>query len=83
MTSRDIRVIVRELRRQRLGHRRERYDDPAQLKLGFGDDPAVQDGLADAAAQAEEVIKEYTVKRKIKAPTTTLQRTASAPPASL
>jgi transposase len=44
-------------------HRSERHEDPAQQKLDFGDDPAVRDGLADAAAEAETIIQEYTVRR--------------------
>ncbi|MBI3462340.1 MAG: IS66 family insertion sequence element accessory protein TnpB [Planctomycetes bacterium] len=38
------------------GHRSERVvEDPNQLKLSFGDDPAAQDALADAAAEAERI----------------------------
>ena len=64
--NQELLLTIQQLLARLSGHRRERYDDPAQMKLGFGDDPAVRDGLADAAAQAEEVIQEYTVKRRIK-----------------
>ena len=49
------------------GHRRERHvDDPNQMKLGLGDDAESQDALAEAAAEAEVIIQEYTVQRKLK-----------------
>ena len=64
--NQELLLTIQKLLARLSGHRRERYDDPAQLTLGFGDDPAVEDGLADAAAQAEEVIQQYTVQRKIK-----------------
>jgi transposase len=49
------------------GHRRERLVcDPDQLPLNFGEDQQAQDALADAAAEAETIIQEYTVRREIK-----------------
>ncbi|MBM3271496.1 MAG: IS66 family transposase, partial [Candidatus Sericytochromatia bacterium] len=47
------------------GHRRERFDDPAQLKLDLRGDEAAAEGAADAAADAEATI-EYTVRRRVK-----------------
>ena len=39
--------------------------DPNQQSLDFGDDPAAKDAIAEAAAEAEKVIQEYTVRREI------------------
>lgn len=62
----ELSVTVKKLLAQLYGRRSERQiDDPGQLKLGFGDDLAVQDGLADAAAEAEKIIQEYTVRRTL------------------
>ena len=63
----ELSVTLKKLLAQLYGRRGERHlDDPAQLQLGFGDDPAVQDGLADAAAEAEKIVQEYTVRRTLK-----------------
>jgi len=59
----ELNLAIQKLLAQLYGHRRERFDDPAQGKLQFGDDAAVKDGLADAAAEAEKIIQEYTVRR--------------------
>jgi len=59
----ELNLTIQKLLARLVGHRRERFDDPAQGKLHFGDDRAVQDGLADAAAEAEKIIQEYTVRR--------------------
>jgi transposase len=59
----ELNLTIQKLLAQLYGHRRERFDDPAQGKLHFGDDSAVQDGLADAAAEAEKIIQEYSVRR--------------------
>jgi len=59
----ELNLTIQKLLAQFYGHRRERFDDPAQGKLNFADDVAVQDGLADAAAEAERIIQEYTVRR--------------------
>ena len=73
----DVRTkLARELEEQKLlivkllarleGHRRERVVcDPNQLPLDFGEDPAAQDALADAAQEAEKIVQEYTVRREI------------------
>ena len=56
-----------KLTQQLYGRRSERVvDDPNQQKIDFGDDPEVQDALADAAAEAEEIVEEILVRRKKK-----------------
>jgi transposase len=62
----ELNLTIQRLLAQLYGHRRERFDDPGQGKLNFGDDAAVQDGLADAAAEAEKIIQEYTVRRVLR-----------------
>jgi len=61
----ELNLTIQKLMARLYGHRRERFDDPAQSKFQFEDDPAVQSGLADAAAEAEKLIQEYTVRRVI------------------
>ena len=61
--NQELNLTIQKLLAQLYGHRRERFDDPAQGKLHFADDAVVQDGLADAAAEAEKIIQEYTVRR--------------------
>src|SRR5262249_40737985 len=61
----ELALTIQKLLARLYGHRRERFDDPAQGKLSFGDEPAAQDGLADAAAEAERIIQEDTVRRGI------------------
>ena len=56
-------MAIQKLLARLRGHRSERSADPTQQELDFGDDPSVQDGLADAAAEAEVIIQEYTVRR--------------------
>jgi transposase len=64
----ELNLTIQKLLARLYGHRRERFDDPGQGKFnfGFGDDAAVQDGLADAAAEAEKIIQEYTVRRALR-----------------
>lgn len=62
----ELNLTIQKLLARLYGHRGERFEDPSQGKLAFGDDAAVQDGLADAAAEAEKLIQEYTVRRVIK-----------------
>jgi transposase len=63
----DLKLTIVKLLQRLQGHRSERViDDPNQLKLAFGDDPAAQDAWADAAAEAERIVQEYTVRREIK-----------------
>lgn len=65
--SHEIEELKLTIRKLLEGHRRERRtDDPNQTKLDLGDDPQAQDALAEAAAEAEVIIQEYTVKRKLK-----------------
>lgn len=64
-----LNLAIAKLLSRLAGHRSERHADPAQQLLDFGDgsvtDGAVQDGLADAAAEAERVLQEYTVRRTL------------------
>lgn len=64
----ELKLTVQKLLLRLNGHRPERVvDDPNQLKIDFGkDDPAMQDALADAAADAEKIVQEFTVRREIK-----------------
>jgi len=63
----ELKLTLIKLVQQLNGHRRERVIvDPNQLPLDFGDDPAAKDALADAAAEAQKIIVEYTVRREIK-----------------
>ena len=63
----ELKLALIKLLQQLNGHRRERVIvDPNQLSLDFGDDPAAKDALADAAAEAQKIIVEYTVRREIK-----------------
>ena len=60
----ELNLAIQKLMARLYGHRRERFDDPAQIKLNFGDEAAVQEGLADAADEAKTI--EYTVPRTVK-----------------
>jgi len=62
----ELNLTIQKLLARLYGHHRERFDDPGQGKFKFGDDAAVQDGLADAAAEAEKIIQEYTVRRALR-----------------
>lgn len=65
----ELKLTITKLLERLRGHRSERFiDDPDQLKLGFGDDPEAQDALADAAAEAEGIMEEYTARRRKKKP---------------
>lgn len=61
----ELTLTIQKLLARLYGHRRERFEDPGQGKLNFGDDAAVQDGLADAAAEAAKIVQEYTVRRTL------------------
>ena len=65
-----LELTIEKLLRQLYGNRRERVsEDPDQLHLVFdGDDPAARDALADAAAEAQRIIQEYTVRRQMSKP---------------
>ena len=61
----ELNLTIQKLLARLAGHRSERHaDDPHQKQLDFGPDPAVRDGLADAANDAQEIIEEYTVRRR-------------------
>ena len=60
-----LKLTLAKLLEWRYGRRSERaVDDPNQKKLDFGDDPAVQDALAEAAAEAEQFVEGYTRRKK-------------------
>lgn len=62
----ELKLILAKLQEQLHGHRRERViPDANQLPLTFGDDPAANGALAAAAAEAETIVQEYTVRRRI------------------
>jgi transposase len=63
----ELNLTVTRLMLQLQGHRRERrVDDPNQTKLDWGDDGQAEDALKEAAQEAEIIIQEYTVQRKLK-----------------
>jgi transposase len=63
----ELKAYVQRLLHQLYGRRRERVTvDPKQGLLDFGDDPAAADALAEAAAAAEKIIQEYTVRREVR-----------------
>jgi transposase len=63
----ELKLTVTRLMLQLQGHRRERHaDDPQQTKLDWGDDSQAEDALQEAAAEAEVILQEYTVQRKLK-----------------
>jgi transposase len=63
----ELNLTLQKLLARFYGPRSERHaEDPNQLPLSFGDDPAVQEGLADAATEAETIIEEVLVRRKLK-----------------
>ena len=65
--NQELKLTIDKLLARLHGNRSERHvDDPNQLKLDFGGDPAAADALADAAVEAERVVQEYTVRRKTK-----------------
>ena len=62
----ELEAYLRKLLEQLYGRRSEKRScDPNQRELDFGDDPAAQDALAEAAVEAEKIIQEYTVRREI------------------
>jgi transposase len=63
--NQELELAIQKLLARLYGHRRERFEDPAQMKLNFAADGSLQDGLADAAAEAEQVVQEYTVRRTL------------------
>jgi len=66
----ELNLTIQKLLARLRGHRSERHEDPAQQQLDFGQDEAVQDGLADAAVEqeAEAETEEVLVRRRKKQP---------------
>jgi transposase len=62
----ELNLTIQQLLARLCGRRGERYEDPAQLKFAFDGDEAASDALASAAAEAERIIQEYTVRRTVK-----------------
>lgn len=63
----ELNLTITRLMLQLQGHRRERrVDDPNQTKFDLGDDGQAEDALKEAAQEAEIIIQEYTVQRKLK-----------------
>jgi len=63
----ELKLTITRLLLQLRGHRRERFvDDPNQMKLDLGNDPESQEALAEAVAEAEKIVQEYTVRRTLK-----------------
>jgi transposase len=61
----ELKLTIQRLLARLYGRRSERLvEDPGQLKLDFGNDPAAADALADAALEAEQIVQEYTVRRR-------------------
>ena len=62
-----LKLQLAKLLQQVYGRRSERVvDDPNQKKIDFGDDPEVRDALADAAAEAEQIVEGYVRRKKKK-----------------
>ncbi|HEY1598848.1 MAG TPA: IS66 family transposase [Pirellulales bacterium] len=68
----ELTLAIQKLLSRLYGRRSERHaDDPAQQRLDFehaagGDDPDVQDGLADAAAEAQRLVDQHVLGRRAK-----------------
>jgi len=63
----ELHLTIQKLLSRLLGHRRERFEaDPAQQPLNFGDDAAVEEGLADAAVEQAETYEEVLIRRRTK-----------------
>jgi transposase len=61
----ELKLTLAKLLEWRYGRRSERVvDDPNQQKLDFGDEPALQDALAEAAAEAEQFVEGYRRRKK-------------------
>jgi transposase len=64
-----LKAYVQRLLHQLYGRRCERATfDPKQQVLDFGNDPAMKDALAEAVAEAEKMVQEYTVRREVRKP---------------
>lgn len=63
----ELKLTVAKLLNQLYGRRSERsIADPNQIPLDFGDGPETNDALAAAAAEAETIVQEFVVRRKLK-----------------
>lgn len=63
----ELKLQIDKLMKQLYGPKTERsVEDPNQLHLNFGDDEQAQDAQADAVAEAERIVQEFTVRREIK-----------------
>jgi len=63
----ELQLQIDKLMHQIYGRKSERnVDDPNQLTLNFGDDDQSKDAIADAVAEAEMIVQEFTVRREIK-----------------
>lgn len=64
-----LKLMIAKLLLRLAGHRSERFAEGAgQTHLDFGDNAAMQDGISDAAVEAEQIVEEYLVRRKLKQP---------------
>lgn len=62
----ELQLQIDKLIKQLYGPKSERnVDDPNQLQLNFGDDEQANDAKADAVAEAERIVQEFTVRRVI------------------
>ena len=65
----ELKLTIRKLMDRLYGRRSERFVDPDQLQLDFGDDAqAAAEALAEAVLEAERTIEEVASKRKAKRP---------------
>jgi transposase len=63
----ELKLTVTRLLLQLRGHRRERFvEDPNQMKLDWGDASEAKDALADAVAEAQTIVQEFTVRRTLR-----------------
>lgn len=62
----ELQLQIDKLMKQIYGRKSERnVDDPNQLTLNFGDDDQSKEAIADALAEAEKIVQEFTVRREI------------------
>ena len=65
-TIAELQLQIDRLLKQIYGRKSERnVDDPNQLTLNFGDDEQSKEAHADAVAEAEKIVQEFTVRREI------------------
>lgn len=65
----ELTLTIEKLLARFYARRSERHEDPHQQKLDFGDeagpvDPDLEEGLADAVAEAERIVEELTTCRR-------------------